>query len=300
MVKKYKIGVRRNREGMRAKRNYKDGVFRMLFNDKEAILELYNALTENNYPAGTKIEIKTLDNSIFGDIKNDLAFTIDDKLIVLIEHQSTVNPNMPVRMLCYIAKEYEEYLHAAGIYSRYLISIPAPELYVFYNGTEEQPLYQELKLSDAFRGKCDTISLDAVVKVINVNHEKGAELLKRSKLLAGYSEFIYMIRQQIKAGKEVDTAIEDSIKTCIDRGILTDFLKKNGGDIVSFLYEALTREECEAIREEDGYRRGREDGKKQGRIEALSETAVKMKEKGLDYKAISEITGLSEEEIEDI
>ena len=85
---------------MGVKHTYKDGVFRRLFNDKEKILELYNALTGENYPPDTDVKIVTLDNAVFGDMKDDLSFMIEDRFIILTEHQSTINPNMPVRELC--------------------------------------------------------------------------------------------------------------------------------------------------------------------------------------------------------
>ncbi|MCQ4636238.1 Rpn family recombination-promoting nuclease/putative transposase [Anaerovorax odorimutans] len=244
----------------KVKRTYKDGIFRQLFNEKEKILELYNALSGNNYPKGTPIEIITLEDAIFGDLKNDLAFIIHNRLIVLIEHQSTVNPNMPLRMLGYIAKEYERLTYSRAIYSKRLLPIPTPELYVFYNGEEPQPLEQELKISDAFLEKCGKITLEVVVKVINVNYDKGAEVLKRCQTLREYSQFVSVIRGKWKESGELEAAIKESIEACIDQGVLREFLKKNGGDIVSFLYEELSREECEAIREEDGYEKGKSEG----------------------------------------
>ena len=77
------------------KRSYKDGVFRQLFNDKEKLIELYNALSGRSYSKDTEIEIVTLEDALFGDIKNDLSFIMVNRFIVMIEHQATVNPNMP-------------------------------------------------------------------------------------------------------------------------------------------------------------------------------------------------------------
>ncbi len=248
----------------KAKRTYKDGVFRTLFNDEEKLLELYNALSGNNYPKDTKIKIITLDGTIFGDLKNDLAFLIDDRLIVLAEHQATDNPNMPLRMFCYLAREYEKLAFSRGIYSTRQILIPAPELYVFYNGEKDLPVEEELKLSDAYRGKCGKIMVEAVIRRINVNYEKGAEILKQCQWLNEYSQFIYLIRKQWHETGDLKASIEESIQYCMRQGLLTEFLKKNGGDVVSFLFEELSREECEAIREEDGFARGMEAGLKEG------------------------------------
>ncbi len=117
---------------VKARRNYKDSIFRKLFNNKAAIIDLYNALSGSDYPPDTYVKIVTLDNVIFGDRKNDLAFMIENRFIILIEMQSTVNPNMPLRFLVYIAKEFEKLFFSQQIYSSTLVSIPTPEIYVFY------------------------------------------------------------------------------------------------------------------------------------------------------------------------
>ena len=278
---------------MGTKRNYKDSVFCRLFSDEDKLRELYNALSGKEYTKETKVEIVTLENSIFGDLQNDVSFMIDGKFIVMVEHQSTVNPNMPLRMLGYISREYEKLLKKQNLYSRRLIKVPTPELYVFYNGLEDQPVMQELKLSDAFMGECDTISIEVVVKVININLDKGAELLKKCKTLQEYSRFIHMIRARWAECGDRETAITESVRICIEEGILTEFLKRNGGEIMSFVNIELTREECEAIREEDGYMRGLEEGE----AAKQREIAVKMLSMNMDKKVIAEATGLSEQEI---
>ena len=278
---------------LNVKRNHKDGAFRALFKDTEELRKLYNALSDSNYSKGTEIKIVTIEDVLLGDMKNDLAFIIDNKLIILIEHQSTINPNMPLRMLCYIARQYEKLAFTNRIYSTRLVQIPTPELYVFYNGKEDQPLESELKLSDTYISKCDKISLEAVVKVINVNYEKGARILKKCQTLREYSEFIYITRKLMKETGELHTAIEESIRICREKGILDEFLKRNGGDIVSFLFEELTREECEAIREEDGYMRGLEEGQ----LKEKHDVARNMIDMGMDTEIIAKATGLAEEEI---
>ena len=274
------------------KRTYKDGVFRQLFNDRDKMIELYNALTGNNYDSKTDVEIITLEDAIFGDVKNDLAFIIDGHYMILTEHQSTINPNMPLRMLSYGIREYERMGIMNKLYSRRIVKIPAPELYVLYNGTEEQPEEQELKLSDAFVVKCDKISIEARIKVINVNYDKGAEILEKSRTLREYSIFIQKIRDK-KRDRSIKEAVEETVRECLDEGILYEFLKKNGGDIMDFINIELTREECEAIRENDGYERGLQEGM----LEEQQEIARKMKLRDMDITEISDITGLSPAEI---
>ncbi len=279
------------------KRSYKDGVFRQLFNDKEKLIELYNALSGRSYSKDTEIEIVTLEDALFGDIKNDLSFIMDNRFIVMIEHQATVNPNMPLRMLSYAAREYERRGLTKKVYSRRRIEIPTPELYMLYNGAEDQPIMQELKLSDAYIAKCGKISLEARVMVINVNYDKGADILKRCKTLNEYSMFIHMIREK-QQEKGLQKAVEESVRECMRKGILTEFLERNGGDIVSLVRIELTREECEAIREEDGYVRGLEDGLNEGRIEEQLKIARNMKALGAETAFISKASGLTKEEVD--
>ena len=102
-----------------------------------------------------------------------------------------------------------------------------------------------------------------------------------------------MIRVKYRECGELRIAIEESIRECQASGILTEFLKEHGGDVMSFLFEKLTREECEAIREADGYEQGFEKGK----LDEKRKIAFNLRRKGLDVKVISEATGLTEEEI---
>ena len=181
-----------------AKHNYKDNTFCALFSEKKNLIELYNALSGSSFDMDTPVEIVTLDNTFFGDRENDLSFIIDNRWIVLAEQQSTLCPNIPLRMLVYVARQYENLVFSRDIYSRKLVKIPTPELYVFYNGPQDAPVEQEMKLSDAFMAECDRIALEVTVKFINVNYEKGAEILKGCKAMNGYSLLLHMIREGAK------------------------------------------------------------------------------------------------------
>ncbi len=275
-------------------RKYKDGMFRSLFNNEEKLLELYNALSDKKYPIGTPIKIITLDNVFFKEIKNDIAFIIDDRFIILTEHQSTLSPNFPLRMFCYLGKEYERVCYSDAVYSKRLVHIPTPELYVFYDGKEDAPEEWTLKLSDAFIEKCDKITVETVVKVINVNYEKGAEFLARCKTMQEYSLFMHMIRLKYAEVGSIETAVTETIRECIDSDILKEYLMEQRGHIMSVLEVDLTREQCEAIRWRDGYEDGREDGERNKAIEI----AANLKKAGLPIEMIAENTGLSIEDVE--
>ncbi|MCI8647927.1 MAG: hypothetical protein HFE76_14315, partial [Firmicutes bacterium] len=94
------------------------------------------------------------------------------------------------------------------------------------------------------------------VRMININYEKGARLLKACRKLQEYSILMHKIRTHYRESRDLKAAITLSIRECIEENILAEFLKKYGGDVMSFLFEELSREECEAIREEDGAKRG--------------------------------------------
>ena len=164
---------------------------------------------------------------------------------------------------------------------------------MFYNGIVEIPVEDKIKLSDSYVAKCDTIPVEAEVKIINVNYEKGAELLRRCRTLEEYSRIIHMIRENAK-DLELKQAVEKSIDECVSEGMLKDFLKKNGGEIMGILCHELTREQCEAIRENDGYLRGLEEGE----AETKKKIARNFKSAGISIDIIAQNTGLAREEIE--
>ena len=140
-----------------ANRNYKDSVFVDLFSEdkkaKDNFLSLYNALHGTHLDSSVPLQSLRLDQIIYMTFYNDVSYLIDNKMIVLAEHQSTINPNMPIRCLEYVVRLYERLLDAQERYARKLVPIPTPEFYVFYNGIEEYPNETELRLSDSFISK---------------------------------------------------------------------------------------------------------------------------------------------------
>ena len=133
---------------VKVQRNYKDTIFRMLFKDKENLLSLYNALNKTDYTDVEGLEITTLENAVYMNYKNDVSFVFDYELMIY-EHQSTVNPNMPLRDLFYVADTLQKKTYNKDLYGSKLVQIPTPRFVVFYNGVTYQPERQTLKLSDA-------------------------------------------------------------------------------------------------------------------------------------------------------
>jgi hypothetical protein len=92
---------------MEVNREYKSGMFAKLFSDGEALIDLYNAISGSTLPGDTSVDITTLTNVLFNTWRDDVAFLLGDRLVILVEHQSTINYNMPARMFIYAARIYE-------------------------------------------------------------------------------------------------------------------------------------------------------------------------------------------------
>jgi len=230
-------------------RNHKDSVFTMLFSDPPAALELYNAVTGQNYPPDTKIEMVTLSNAIFKGQLNDVAFVVDDRLVVLMEHQSTINNNIPLRMLMYLGREYERITKGKDLYREKLIKIPAPEFIVLYNGKDEFPDFKELRLSDSFKTKGKG-NLELVASVYNINKGRNAEIAGKSPVLSGYNELIAEINKNRKT-MELAEAIEAAIKSCVKRNILVYFLEKHASEILNMLFTEWNLDDAIAVAKEE-------------------------------------------------
>ena len=293
-----------------ANRKYKDSVFVDLFSEdekaKENFLSLYNALHGTNLQLSCPVENIRLDNIMYMNIINDVSCLVDNKIIVLAEHQSTINENMPLRFLQYIARLYEKLQAPADRYLRKLSKIPTPEFYVFYNGREDYPEMITLKLSDAFITKPEQMPLDLEVKVYNINKSKGAEVLSRCKTLDEYSLFIEEVRIQTQLDPE--NGFTNAVKICIEKGILKEYLQRKSREVINMLiaeydYDtdiAVQREEAGKIAFAKGISQGLSQGLSQGSRQKALETARLMKQANCEISFIEKMTGLSKAEVEAI
>lgn len=209
-----------------ANRKYKDTVFRMLFSDKNRLLELYNAVSGRHYDNPDDLEIVTLENAVYMGMKNDLAFLLDT-CIYLYEHQSTVNPNIPLRDLIYIASEYNKLVETKSLYSSAVQRIPTPNFIVFYNGEKEIEDVGEYRLSDAYETAVDNPALELKVTILNVNYGRNSELMEQCRTLREYSQYVATVRKYKTELGSLDKAVKAAINFCIKEGILSDFLRKN-------------------------------------------------------------------------
>jgi len=250
---------------------YKDNAFCILFNNPDKLRNLYNVLTESSYDKDTPVVINTLKNELSQSIVNDISFTIGEKTVVLIEHQSTINPNMPLRFLFYVTAIYERMTPRKELYGTRKLKIPLPEFYLFYNGTSPFPDKAVLKLSHSFEKSSESNNppLELIVKAYNINAGHNSSLLKKSRDLQGYARFVALVRKKQAGQKDKDDreeAIRLAINECIDNNILKEFFEEFGDKIMkSILYMSI--EEYGDIRAEEA----REDALKDAREEALKE-----------------------------
>ncbi len=247
-------------------RSFKDRLFRRIFEeDREALLQIYNALHDTNYSNSEELEIVTLDNVIYLCMKNDLAFVLAGTMN-MYEQQSTDNPNMPLRFLLYLAKEYEKLVERRreNIYGSRLILLPVPQCVVFYNGDKELPDEKILQLSEAFENKNTRTDVQVTVHVKNINFGHNSELLNKCHKLYEYSYLINQVKENIRKGHDRNNAVDMAVKHCIEAGIMEDFLRENRAEVsgmllaecdMKFVMEGIKKESYE-----DGYEGGIDQG----------------------------------------
>ena len=279
-----------------ANRQYKDTVFRMLFSEKENLLSLYNAVTGSHYQNAETLKIVTLENAIYMGMKNDLAFMLETN-IYLYEHQSTINPNIPLRDLIYIGIEYQQYLNDKSLYSSKLQKIPAPKFMVFYNGTDAVDDWVELRLSEAYEHLAGEPDLELKVLMLNVNEGHNKDLMEQCQTLKEYAIYVARVRKYASA-QNLNDAVERAITECIKEGILVDFLRKNRSEVkmVSILEYDKEWEEKKLRKAE--YEAGKSDGIEIGRDKAIAEIICNMIKSGFTIEKIIEVTGKPVSEIE--
>ena len=285
---------------MKINKNYKNSVFTALFGTEEKIKELYSAIEGIPCPENAEIKINTLQDALFMDRLNDVSFTIDDKIVVLVEHQSTINENMPLRALYYISRLYEQILESRNIYRRNLVKIPTPEFIVLYNGIEEYPNKCKLKLSDAFKVPVDEVELELIVKVFNINKGRNTEIAKRSKTLDDYISFTDRIRENLKSGMVLEGAITEAVKFCIENGILRDFLETIGSEVDNMLFVEWNWDDALEVAREEGLEKGIDIGMAKRDNKKALEIAKNLLSTGDSIEKVMKVTGLSKEEIENV
>lgn len=272
-------------------RQYKDRLFTWLFGrekNRENILELYNVLNGTDYKDAGLLEINTIGNDVYLGMHNDVSFLLGEDMLSFWEEQSTPNPNMPIRGLMHMAQVYNAYVKSRklNIYGTRRIPLPAPQYIVFYLGKQEEPDRVELRLSDSFpdRGKIDFKPCAEVTAVmLNVNVRHNQKILEGCRVLAEYAELIWIVRENVKSGMEIEDAVSTAVDYCIGHDILTDILKKSRSEVIEMLLTEYDEKIVNEMFKEEGRQEGIAIGEKRGEKrgeDRLSSLYLKLMEVG--------------------
>ena len=292
MAGKNKGKNQRRRRRRRANRTYKDRLFIRIFEHKEDLLSLYNAVNGSDYQNPDELEITTLDNAIYMRMKNDISFLIDGYMS-LYEHQSTFNPNMPLRDCLYMLQIYQNYIDSQelDLYSSVLLKIPTPRLVVFYNGQEKMRNEEMciLRLSDSYERPEKEPALECRVQVINVNYGKNRDMMEKCPKLYEYSYLVAKIRENQASGKTLEGAISAALEDCLAQGYLTELLTTYRWEVTGMLlYEYDERKHLK-----NTYEEGMRTGQYKGRQQKAYQAARNLYRRGFSIK---DIAGILEED----
>ena len=259
------------------KREHKSTLFCKAFEEKKYLLELYNSVNDSDYQNPEDLEVNTLEDVVYISMKNDKSFLIDCNMN-LYEHQSTYNPNMPLRGVLYFAQLYNKYVkeNRLNLFSSTLQKIPTPKYIVFYNGTQEQPDEQILLLSEAFQksktGKYEDGCLECWVRMLNINYGHNRDLMQKCRRLEEYVIFVSKVREYTKKdSRNPSEAIERAVDECIEEGILVDILTSQKAEVLELALTTFDRELYEQGLREEGEARGKALGEQKTLVETYQE-----------------------------
>ena len=270
---------------------YRDTVFRSFFNDQTRLLSLCNALLGTNYTNPDELNINTLEGIFFDKQKNDISCTIGEHFFVLVEHQTTVNENMPFRCLSYVAELLNNLVKDKHKrYYKGLIKFPRPKFFVLYDGDKYEPLQRQMRLSDAFDGDSD--SLELVVNAFNINYGLPQPLLNHCHYLSDYSTLVGKVKEGIRLGLSRRDAISRAVKFCLDNAIMGDYLVENSKEVFNMLALEWNLDDALSARFEEGYEDGRND--------AIESIVLNMLRRGKSFDDIHADTNLSLERIKEL
>ena len=282
--------VNTNNDSLTVNRTFKSTLFIMLFEDRKNLLELYNAITGKHYADPELLEINTLENAIYMSMKNDVSFLIDGRLS-LYEHQSTKNPNLPLRFLLYISHLYSRLTVKANLYGETIVRIPAPEFIIFYNGKDEMPERQLLKLSDMYSVKEEKPKLELEATLLNISGTNNRKLKEACRTLRDYAIYTDKIRGYTEA-MELPEAVDRAINECIEEDVLRDFLMEHKAEA-----RAMSIFEYD---QERHMQQEREAGIEKGERQLLRRLVQKNLSRGMSFAEIAEVLDETEERIREI
>jgi len=270
---------------------YRDSLFRSYFNEPERLLSLCNAVLDTKYDNPDKLNINTLEGIFFDKQKNDISCTIDNHFLVLVEHQTTVNENMPFRCLSYVAELLNNLVKNKNkLYYKSLITFPKPKFFVLYNGDAQEPLQRKMRLSEAFDGDSD--SLELVVSAFNINYGLPQPLLHKCKYLFDYSTLVGKVKEGIRLGLSRRDAISRAVKFCLEHGIMGNYLIEHSEEVFNMLALEWNMDDALQARFDEG----RDEGINAG----IESVALNMLRSGMAIDKVQELTHLSSERIQEL
>ena len=285
-------------DSLTVNRTFKSTLFIMLFEDRKNLLELYNAITGKHYADPELLEINTLENAIYMSMKNDVSFLIDGRLS-LYEHQSTKNPNLPLRFLLYISHLYSRLTVKANLYGETIVRIPAPEFIIFYNGKDEMPERQLLKLSDMYSVKEEKPKLELEATLLNISGTNNRKLKEACRTLRDYAIYTDKIRGYTEA-MELPEAVDRAINECIEEDVLRDFLMEYKAEARAMSIFEYDQERHMQQEREAGIEKGRRIGLAEGEGQLLRRQVQKNLSRGMSFAEIAEVLDETEERIREI
>ena len=266
---------------------YRDSVFRSYFNEPVRLLSLCNAVLATQYTNPDELNINTLEGIFFDKQKNDISCTIDNHFLVLVEHQTTVNENMPFRCLSYVAELLNNLIKNKNkLYNKGLIKFPKPKFFVLYDGNEYEPLQRQMRLSDAFDG--DSTSIELVVTAFNINYGLPQPLLRHCRYLSDYSTLVGKVKEGIRLGLSRRDAIRRAVKFCLDNGIMGNYLVEHSEEVFNMLALEWNMDDALQARFDEG------------RDEGIESVALNMLRRGKSLDDIHADTNLSLERIKEL
>ncbi|MCR5833149.1 MAG: Rpn family recombination-promoting nuclease/putative transposase [Selenomonadaceae bacterium] len=265
-------------------KQYRDGLFRSYFSDKKRLLSLCNLLTGEDATDTEELTINTLDGIFFDGLKNDISCIFRNRFLVIIEHQSTINENMPLRILFYASELLRQYAdkHRNKIYREQLLHLPEPKFFVFYNGRKKEAARRQMRLSDAF-GK--SACLEAVVELYNLNEGMNDDFISADEYLNDYCTFVNMTEKYFAQGMDKEHAIAAAFAYCISHGVMKEYLSDHRKELASMLAMEYDAEAAKQAWIEQGI--------EQGKLFMIKN----MLEMKMPLKDIARVAGLTEEEV---
>ena len=290
-------------QGIATNRAYKDSLFRIIYSGKDErsrrwLLSLYNAISGKNYTNIEDLRITTIENVIYLTMKNDLSFLLDSQMN-LFEHQSTVNPNMPLRGLMYFGQLYQNEVkrQKKDIFGSSLIKIPSPRFIVFYNGDRELPDTIKYHLSDSFEVPDKSGEFEWTATVININKKRNESLQKNCESLYHYIEFVERVRESQKKGMEVSQAINEAVDYAIKNNFLEGFFEEQKMYITNSLLTEFDQELHDRCTMEYGYEQGVADGRTQGAQQNAIANAKNLLQEGDSPEKVARCCSLPLEQV---